>query len=132
MGLFEFLDPRNGTRSTDPRTKVNEEATPPTPNPSDNSEELDRLIAELIPTQDAMIAMQRQLLAQKRIMASAIEMHAQGPEGNTPLAKLLTEGVVEGTTLSIMTSAHLTDWDKLQMIMALTISAMREYEITLY
>ena len=126
MGLFEFLDPR---------TKVNndEHALPAKlPDPSDNSEELDRLLAELIPTQDAMIAMHRQLIAQKRIMAAATEMHSQGPEGDTPLAKLLREGIVEGTTLAIMTSAHLTDWDKLQMIMALTITSMREYEITLY
>ena len=121
MGLFEFLDPRKQVP-----------ALPNKPDPSDNSEELNQLLAELIPTQDAMIAMQRQLIAQRRIMAAAMEMHSQGPEANTPLAKLLQEGIVEGTSLSIMTSAHLTDWDKLQMIMALTITSMREYEITLY
>lgn len=67
-----------------------------------------------------------------RIMHAAEDMYAEGPNSNSPLARLLKEDTMGVLFNTLMSSMDLTQEEKIRgiIIIAATIIGMREYEIT--
>lgn len=117
----------------------NEEQKPETPantGDSDSSElsmeDINKFFSSLKSSNDLQAQARMQVEKAQKLITSAIQMVEDGAEADTPLAKLWSEDIIAASITGIMMSPTFTDFEKLRLIMALTVVSMREYEITLY
>lgn len=120
----------------------NEEQKPETPankgeSPRDSEaelsmEDLNSFFNSLKSSNDMQAQTRMYVEKAQKLITSAIQMVEDGAEADTPLAKLWSEDIIAASITGIMMSPTFTDFEKLRLIMALTVVSMREYEITLY
>ena len=80
---------------------------------------------------DQPVSIEQQIEKSRRVVTPALEMWEQGPNAETPLAKLWADETIGATFIGVMISPAYNATDKAQLLSALTIVALRMNEISI-